>query len=95
MAVIEKNVSIPTPTRTAPSRKLGELAQEIYDTLGGCEIGDSFVVNADYKRAALIGGRMAARLGYGVRAAVGPDAGTARLWRVEPKVKKAKVAKAE
>ena len=93
MAVIEKNVPLPVTVRKVPARKLGELAQEIYDTLGGCEIGDSFVVNADYKRAALIGGRMAARLGYGIRAVVGPDAGTARLYRVEPKAKKA--AKAE
>ena len=88
MAVIEKNVSLPT-TRKTPSRKLSALAQEIYDTLGGCEIGDSFVVPGDYKRVALVAGRMASRLGYGIKAGVGTEGGTTRLWRVEPKAKKA------
>lgn len=92
MAVIEKNISIPT-TSKAPSRKLSALAQEIYDTLGGCEIGDSFVVPGEYKRVAMVAGRMASRLGYGIKAGVGNDGGTTRIWRIEPKAKKA--AKAE
>lgn len=93
MASIDKGIALPVRSTVAAKRALSPLAQEIFDTLGGCEIGDSFVVAADYKKAALVGGRMAARLGYGVRSA--PEGEGARLWRVEPKVKKAKAAKAE
>lgn len=84
MTTIDKG--IPLPTTAAKKRTLSPLAQEIYDTLGGCEVGDSFTVATDYKRAALVGGRMAARLGYAIKTA--PEGDAARVWRIEPKVKK-------
>ena len=95
MATIESGIPLPAApaAKAAAKRPLGALSQEIYDTLGGCNVGDSFVVAADYKKAALVGGRMAKRLGFGIRAA--PEGEGARLWRVEPKPAKVKAAAAE
>ncbi len=93
MAVIESGIAV--PTRSTPvKRKLGALSQEIYDTLGGCEVGDSFALpGVDYKKAALVGGRQAARLLYTIRTA--PEGDGCRVWRIDyvaPKARKAKAA---
>lgn len=90
MATIEKNIPLPITVRKAPVRELNALSKEILDALGQAEIGDSFTVDANYKRAALVGGRMAARLGCSVKTAA--EGTGARVWKVAAKVKKAAVA---
>jgi len=93
MAVIEKGVALPTPTKTAVVRKLSPLADEILATLKLADIGDSFVVPGEYKRTALIAGRMAARVGCGIKSAF-EATGHTRLWKIEAKAKKVKSVKA-
>lgn len=90
MATIEKNVPLPITVRKVPARPLNPLSKEILDALGQAEIGDSFLVDTDYKRAALVGGRMAARLGCSVKTAA--EGTGARVWKVAAKVKKAVAA---
>ena len=91
MAIIETNIPVPSIKRVPAKRKLSDRAQEIFDTLSACKDGDSFVIAGEYRAVATVAGRLAKRLGCGVRAAT-EFAGSTRIWRTAAKVAKTKAA---
>lgn len=93
MAIIEKGVALPVTNRVAVNHKLSPLAEEILEALKLADVSDSFVVAGEYKRVALIAGRMAARVGCGIKTATEAE-GQTRIWKIEAKAKGAKRTKA-